>query len=153
VSDTKIISLVDNCDARFPYPVGKKKLNDVLSFIRIYQENLIINRINHYINDAFFNNKYISNVIIKDIEFDYNAVRNNSHLESMPLKDKIFQKYQSIDVEVKIELELCFHRSLNYVKVKDSKFYEDLCSNEYMRGMLHSTIFRSIIDANIDDLF
>ena len=139
--------------ARFPYPVGKRKMINVLEYMRLFQEDLIIRRINNHMSNSYDNHQYISDALIYDIMFDYTPVRNNSHIPNKPLKDKILKRYQSIEVEVTVSIELFFHESLNLIKIKDPTFYEDLKSEKFIQGAFHSAVFRSIMDSNIDDLF
>lgn len=153
MSESKIITLKENFPIRFPYPVKKRKMIDVLQYIRMYQEELVIRRINQYTSSHFKNHSYISGALIEDITFDYIPNRNNSHLDKVPIKDKVFETYQAIDVEITLEIEILFHKSLNWVKLKDPQFYEDLSKRKFIKGMFNNIIFRSIIDSNVDDLF
>ena len=137
---------------RFMYPIRKKKMVDTLSYIREHQEALIIRRINMYLN-RLGDSDLVDYAHIGDISFDYEPQRNNSHLDRIPFKDRMLEKYQGINTTISINIEVFFKNSLNYSKMKNYKKYEEIVLGDNLKECVSTEIFRSIMDSNIDDLF
>jgi len=81
----------------------------------------------------------------------YRGILNNSHMPHRPILDRLFRKYQEIEIMMDVDCELIMPENINFIKIKYPNDYRIIIDRDSLNSQIYTLIFVGIM--NLDNKF